>query len=98
MPLPATADIEQVNALLQRIGQEVYVDPELRPLILDAPTVMGGETIDVDHLSIRMVSRTQPGKQFVVGRELRARIATALQEAGIVTTVEVANTRVPPVR
>jgi len=98
VPLPATADIDQVNELLQRVGQQVYVDPRLRPLILDAPTVMGVENIDVDHLSIRMVSRTQPGKQFVVGRELRARIATALQEAGIVTTPEVANTRVAPTR
>jgi len=98
VPLPATADIDQVNELLQRVGQQVYADPRLRPLILDAPTVMGVENIDVDHLSIRMVSRTQPGKQFVVGRELRARIATALQEAGIVTTPEVANTRVAPTR
>jgi len=59
---------------------------------------MGVENIDVDHLSIRMVSRTLPGKQFVVGREVRARIATALREAGIVTTPEVETTRVAAVR
>ena len=92
VPLPATADIDQVNGLLQRVGQQVYADPQLRPLILDAPTVMGVETIDVDHLSIRMVSRTLPGKQFVVGRELRARVATALREAGIVTMPDVEST------
>jgi len=92
VPLPATADIDQVNDLLQRVGQQVYADPQLRPLILDAPTVMGVETIDVDHLSIRMVSRTLPGKQFVVGRELRARVATALREAGIVTMPDVEST------
>jgi small-conductance mechanosensitive channel len=92
VPLPATADIDQVNDLLQRVGQQLYADPQLRPLILDAPTVMGVETIDVDHLSIRMVSRTLPGKQFVVGRELRARVATALREAGIVTMPDVEST------
>ena len=92
VPLPATADIDQVNDLLQRVGGQVYADPQLRPLILDAPTVMGVETIDVDHLSIRMVSRTLPGKQFVVGRELRARVATALREAGIVTMPDVEST------
>jgi len=92
VPLPATADIDQVNDLLQRVGQQVYADPQLRPLILDAPTVMGVETIDVDHLSTRMVSRTLPGKQFVVGRELRARVATALREAGIVTMPDVEST------
>ena len=98
VPLPATADIDQVNNLLQGVGRHVYADLELRPLILDAPTVMGVENIDVDHLSIRMVSRTLPGKQFVVGRELRARVATALREAGIVTMPEVESTRVASVR
>ena len=98
VPLPATVDIDRVNELLQRVGRQIYAETTLRPLILDPPTVMGVENIDVDHLSIRMVSRTLPGKQFVVGRELRARIATALREAGIVTTPEVETTRVAAVR
>jgi small conductance mechanosensitive channel len=94
VPLPPSADIEQVNGLLQDVGHEVFTDEQLRSLIFDAPTVMGVESIDVDHMSIRMVSRTLPGKQFVIGRELRARVATALQEAGIATTPEVENRRV----
>jgi small-conductance mechanosensitive channel len=84
VPLPATADINRVNEILQRVGEEVYADESLRPLLLDTPTVMGVESIDVDRLSTRMVSRTLPGKQFVVGRELRARIATALRQEGII--------------
>ena len=51
--------------------------------MLDAPTVMGVERIEVGSFSIRVVARTLPGKQFVVGRELRARIAAALREEGI---------------
>ena len=88
VPLPATADLNRVNALLQAAGKAVYADDSLRPLMLDAPTVMGVESIDVDRLSIRMVSRTLPGKQFAVGRELRARVATALREEGIVLPTE----------
>ena len=83
IPLPATADISRVNAILQTVGEGIYADAALRPLLLDTPTVMGVESIDVDRLSIRMVSRTLPGKQFDVGRELRARVATALQAEGI---------------
>jgi small-conductance mechanosensitive channel len=83
VPLPATADINRVNSLLQSVGAAIFADANLRPLMLDAPTVMGVESIDVDRLSIRMVSRTLPGKQFDVGRELRARVATALREEGI---------------
>jgi small-conductance mechanosensitive channel len=89
VPLPATADINRVNALLQSVGKDIYGDEAMRPLMLDAPTVMGVESIDVDRLSIRMVSRTLPGKQFEVGRELRARVATALREEGIMLPVEI---------
>ena len=92
VPLPATADINAVNALLQRVGNAVYADEALRPLMLDAPTVMGVESIDLGGFSIRIVSRTLPGKQFIVGRELRARIATALREAGIVMSADLETT------
>ncbi len=89
IPLPASADISRVNAVLQAVGKDVYADTTLRPLLLDAPTVMGVESIDVATFSIRVVARTLPGKQFVVGRELRARIATALREEGIILPAEV---------
>ncbi len=88
IPLPASADISRVSAILQTVGEEVYADTSLRPLLLDTPTVMGVESIDVDRLSIRMVSRTLPGKQFEIGRDLRARVATALREAGIIIPVD----------
>jgi moderate conductance mechanosensitive channel len=84
VPLPATADINRVNSLLQAVGSDIYADESLRPLMLDAPTVMGVESMDVGTFVIRIVARTLPGKQFVVGRELRASIATALREEGIV--------------
>jgi moderate conductance mechanosensitive channel len=86
VPLPASADISHVNGILQAVGQQVYGDDALRPLMLDAPTVMGVERIEVDSFSIRVVARTLPGKQFVVSRVLRARIATALQIEGIALT------------
>ncbi len=95
VPLPPTADINRVNAILQTVCKEAYADETLRPLMLDAPTVMGVESIDVDRLSVRVVSRTLPGQQFVVGRELRARIATALREAGITLPKDVETSGVP---
>jgi small conductance mechanosensitive channel len=88
VPLPATADISAVNDVLHAVGKGVYDDTSLRPLLLDAPSVMGVESIGVGTLSIRVVARTLPGKQFVVGRELRARIATALRKEGIVLPTE----------
>jgi small conductance mechanosensitive channel len=44
---------------------------------------MGVQSIDVDHFQVRVVARTLPGKQFDVGRMLRARIAAGLLREGI---------------
>jgi len=44
---------------------------------------MGVERIEVDTFSVRMVARTLPGMQFDVGRELRARVASAFRHEGI---------------
>ena len=82
-PVPVSADLSHVSDLLRQVGTEAYADRDLRPLLLDPPSVMGVESLEVDQLSVRMVARTQPGKQFDVGRELRARIAIALRGAGI---------------
>jgi moderate conductance mechanosensitive channel len=84
VPVPSSADVSRVTSVLQDVGAEAYTDPELRPLLLDAPTVMGVESIEVDTLNIRIVARTLPGKQFDVGRLMRARIAAALRREGIV--------------
>lgn len=90
VPLPATADITRVNDILHAVGQAVYADESLRPLMLDAPTVMGVDRIEVDSFSIRVVARTLPGKQFVISRALRARIAAALQSEGITLATDTA--------
>ena len=83
VPVPVTVDVNRVTDLLKRIGTEAYEDESLRSLLLDAPAVMGVQSIDVDHFQVRMVARTLPGKQFDVGRILRVRIAVGLRHEGI---------------
>src|SRR6266498_583451 len=83
VPVPAAVDVNRVSDLLRQIGAEAYEEPELRELLLDPPAVMGVQSIDVGHFQVRMVARTLPGKQFDVGRMLRARIAAGLRREGI---------------
>ncbi|MGN6330070.1 MAG: mechanosensitive ion channel family protein [Motilibacteraceae bacterium] len=83
VPVPAAVDVRHASEVLVAVGEDAYRDADLRPLLLDPPTVMGVESIEVDQFQIRMVARTLPGKQFEVGRELRARIAAAFREEGI---------------
>jgi moderate conductance mechanosensitive channel len=83
VPVPSSVDVSHVTEILRRVGDEAYRDDRLRRLMLDPPTVMGVERIEVDTFSVRIVARTLPGAQFEVGRELRARIASAFRREGI---------------
>jgi small-conductance mechanosensitive channel len=83
VPVPSYVDVSHVTEILHRVGQDAYNDDRLRKMMLDPPTVMGVEKIEVDTFSVRMVARTLPGVQFDVGRELRARVASAFRYEGI---------------
>ena len=83
VPVPTTVDVNRVNEILREVGREAFRDSALRPLLLDPPSVMGVESLDLDHVNVRMVARTLPGKQFEVGRNLRARVVQAFRDQGL---------------
>jgi moderate conductance mechanosensitive channel len=95
VPVPTAVDVSHVTEILRRIGAEAYSDDRLRKMMLDPPTVMGVEKIEVDTFSVRMVARTLPGIQFEVGRELRARVASAFRREGINVAAELDTGRAP---
>jgi small-conductance mechanosensitive channel len=88
IPVPTTADLNRVNEVLHQVGDNAMDDKMLSALLLDAPQLMGVESIEVDTVNLRMVARTLPGKQFEVGRRLRALVVSALGRAGIVTPAD----------
>jgi small-conductance mechanosensitive channel len=88
IPVPVTADLNQVNEVLHTVCGNAMHDPQLKDLLLDEPSLMGVESIELDNVNLRMVARTLPGKQFEVGRRLRVLVVAALSHAGIVTPTE----------
>ncbi len=90
VPVPAGIDINLVTDVLGRVGTAAFEDPALAPLLLDKPQVMGVESIEAEELLIRVVARTLPGRQFEVGRILRARIAAAFRREGVVVPTTLA--------
>lgn len=89
IPVPTTADLTQVNEVLHQVCEHAMdLDAPLRDLLLDQPALMGVESIQVDAVNLRMVARTLPGKQFEVGRRLRAQVVRALGRVGVVTVGE----------
>lgn len=86
VPLRLGTDIGRATEVLRTVGAAAYADDALRPLLLDEPSVMGVESFEADQVNLRIVARTLPGKQFEVARQLRVRIAEALQSAGLRTS------------
>jgi moderate conductance mechanosensitive channel len=83
IPVSVTEDLEEVTALLRNVVERMSHDPVWRGLLLGDPVVAGVETIDVGYVQLRLIARTQPGRQFEVAREIRLRASTALRSAGI---------------
>jgi small conductance mechanosensitive channel len=83
VPVPTSLDVNRVNEILRQVGREAFRDPAMRPLLLDPPSVMGVESLDLEQVNVRMVARTLPGKQFEVGRDLRARVVLAFGRQGV---------------
>jgi small conductance mechanosensitive channel len=92
VPVPTSADLNVVNDALREVSEIAMKDDELPDLLLDEPQVMGVESIEKDTVNLRMVARTLPGKQFEVGRRLRALIVRSLRSAGV-AEAEAASTR-----
>ncbi len=90
VPIPITADVRRVNDLLRTVCAAAFDDEELHPLLLDEPTVMGVDSLEVGALNVQVVARTLPGRQFEVSRALRARIAAALVTAGVTAAADTA--------
>ena len=85
---------EQATALLRTAAESVALDPDLAPVIVEPPEVLGVEQITMDGAVIRTVAKTTADGQFPVGRELRRRLADALENSGI--SARMAATRMYP--
>ncbi|SDY84840.1 small conductance mechanosensitive channel [Asanoa ishikariensis] len=88
------ADAEEATEVLRAAVANVYADPDLAEHFVDAPEVLGVETVTVEGTVIRTIAKTTADGQYLVGRELRRRLTEALASAGI--TAQLAANRVFP--
>lgn len=76
-------DVDRVIEMLRRVAEELYRDPEWRPLMLEPPEVLGVENFTETAVTVRMIAKTLPLKQWDVSRELRLRIKQRLDDEQI---------------
>ena len=87
-PVPYLADLATIRATLDQVADAAWDDPALRQAMLERPEVWGAQAVSSIVVIMRVVARTAPLRQWEVERELRARIKTALDAAGIAPAPE----------
>jgi moderate conductance mechanosensitive channel len=76
-------DVPAALAAISRAGAQLYADERWLPCLLAAPEVLGIEQLGRSETVLRVVTRVKPLEQWRVARELRARIRTELDGAGV---------------
>jgi small conductance mechanosensitive channel len=83
IPIGYDADIDRAQQVIKQTAVEMSHDETWRDLILSEPEVWGVESLGLENVVIRLVVKTAPLEQWRVARDLRARVKTALDAAGI---------------
>ncbi len=76
-------DLDKAMEVVKAVADELWREDQWQVDILDEPDVWGVEALGVDGITIRLVIRTQPGRQWAVSRELNRRMKARFEVEGI---------------
>jgi moderate conductance mechanosensitive channel len=96
LPVAYGENIDEVTALVKTIAGDLQQEDRYKPFILAPLEVAGVDVFDANGVKLKMRIKTAPQKQWDIGRELRRRIAEAMEERGIPMFSAQRTTVVPP--
>jgi small conductance mechanosensitive channel len=76
-------DIPAAMAVIKGVADKVWREQLSNATIIEEPSIAGVQTFGESAITIRLTAKTEPGEQFATARELRGRLKTAFDEAGI---------------
>ncbi|AVM76141.1 Moderate conductance mechanosensitive channel YbiO precursor [Magnetospirillum gryphiswaldense MSR-1] len=76
-------DVDRVSTVLNRLGDEILVEPEWASKILNPLEVLGLERFDINAVIVRARFRTKALQQWAVAREFNRRIKQRFDAEGI---------------
>jgi len=83
IPLVPEADLEQAIAVTNRVGAEMYADPEWSTRLLEAPHYGSIPSVTDLGVTLRSIGRVQGADRFAAASELRRRLLVAFAADGI---------------
>jgi len=82
-PVPYEEDLTRIRALMDQAATSMFRERGWRKLMLEKPEVWGAQELSSKEVTMRIVVKTAPMRQWEVARELRARVKTVLDAAGV---------------
>ncbi len=76
-------DTDHVCEVLKRVGDELFEVPEFREVILEPLEILGVDAFGDSQVTIKVMFKTRPIKQWMVAREFRRRVKMAFDAEGI---------------
>jgi small conductance mechanosensitive channel len=89
-------NVESAQTAIKATADAVWRDPKWSGQILEEPEVWGVEKIGPEGITIRLVVKTLPSRQFAIMRELRGRLKVALDDVGVVAATTAPTINVAP--
>jgi small-conductance mechanosensitive channel len=87
-PVPYAADLATIRTILSDTALTFWNDPTWRAVMLEEPEVWGAQEVSSAEVTMRIVVKTAPLRQWEVEREMRARVKATLDAAGIAPAAE----------
>jgi small-conductance mechanosensitive channel len=82
-PVPYEEDLTRIRVLMEQAAGSLFHERGWRKLMLEEPEVWGAQELSSKEVTMRIVAKTAPMRQWEVARELRARVKAALDTAGV---------------
>jgi moderate conductance mechanosensitive channel len=82
-PVPYGEDLARIRQLMEQAAASLYRERGWRKVMLEKPEVWGAQELSSKEVTMRIVAKTAPMRQMEVCRELRARVKTVLDAAGV---------------
>lgn len=83
IPVPYGEDVDRAIGIARRVAEQMRMDEPYRALITRPFRVLGVDAYGASGVEVSCYVETVPGEQWVVGRELRRRLAQAFAEEGL---------------
>jgi small conductance mechanosensitive channel len=87
LPVSYSADLEQVRAIVEQVGVDMYNDPVTKEMMLGRPSFAGVEAVSGEAVFVRVICKARASNQVSLTRELRERLKVAFDRNGVVVPV-----------